>query len=110
MKTLVVSRSSSPVTTYTEGKRTLNTTNSMVALNKVTIQEFLNQLLSNTRHWYEFPYPVVDETGFTAELGDISFDIDFSDYRLMSKHLEKHGFRFTMEEREIDVLVISDDK
>jgi thiol-disulfide isomerase/thioredoxin len=110
MKALVISRSSSAVTTYTEGKRMVSTANSRVALNKVTFQEFLNQLLSNTQHWYEFPYPVVDETGITAELGNISFDTDFSNYRLMSKQLEKHGFKFTIEEREVDVLVISDDK
>jgi thiol-disulfide isomerase/thioredoxin len=110
MRSLVVSRSSSPITGYTEGERMLNTNNSRVAFNKVTLQEFLDKLLSNTQYWNEFPYPVVDESGFTNELGNISFDTDFSNYRLMSKQLEKHGFKFSIEEREIDVLVITDDK
>ncbi len=110
MKSLVVSRSSSPITAYTEGERLLNANNSQLAFNKITVQEFLDKLLSNTKYWYEFPYPVVDETNFEGYLGKVSFETDFSNYRLMGKELEKHGLKFSLEDREVDVLVINDDK
>ncbi len=107
---LVVSRSSSPITTYRDGARALTYRDSKITVNKVTLQELINQFLSNISSWYEFPYPVVDETNYGGELGNISFETDLGNYRLVGRELEKHGLKFSIEEREVDVLVVTDDK
>lgn len=107
---LVVSRSEFPVTAYKEGAQVLNTNDGMLKLNAVTLQELLNALIGRIGYYSGLSYPIVNESGFTDKLGNIEIDTNIQDWKKLSYALSKHGFIFSLQEREIEALVISDDK
>ena len=85
--------------------------------------DYLFRFLENaTNHFYS-SYPLIDETGFKGELNIVfdesnvtNFDyyfpdnyrLFFEDYELLNKALEQYGLSLTLEDRNIDILVIDD--
>lgn len=55
--------------------------------------------------YYASPFPIVDETGYSGRVG--GFEI-YDDYVQFDKELQRYGMRICLEEREIPVLVVSD--
>ncbi len=53
------------------------------------------------------PYPLIDETGITERV-DLEIDAKLSDMEAVSRSLEKYGLKITLEERDINLLVIRD--
>ncbi len=60
--------------------------------------------LSNSEY-YSSPYPIVDETDYTGNVG--GFEI-LNDHVAFNDVLLKHGMKFTLEDREIDFLVVTE--
>ena len=54
------------------------------------------------------PFPLLNETGYKGKFGLIKSNINASDYKQLDKALQKYGIRFTLEEREMDVLVLTE--
>ena len=54
------------------------------------------------------PFPLINESGFENKFGLIKSNTDASDHKQLDKALQKYGIRFTLEERELDVLVITE--
>ena len=69
---------------------------------------FIRGLEDMVGYYYDSPYPIIDETGLKGDLGDFSLEVDFDDPVLLDKALAKYKMHFTLEEREIKVLVIRD--
>jgi thiol-disulfide isomerase/thioredoxin len=76
-----------------------------INLNNVTWKEFLENLLAVTDYHYS-PYPLIDETGFKDKIGRIQFEANIIDHHDLDSALNKYGIHFTLQEREVDVLVI----
>jgi len=110
-KCLVISRSKSPITEYKKGSRQLDINYSSLNINNVTVKEFTDCLLMSLISYYKnFSYPIVDESGFKGKLGKISFEGNIKDYKKLGEMLDKYGLEFSIQEREVPVLVVSDQK
>lgn len=55
--------------------------------------------------YHKSPYPIIDETGYTGNVGRIKVD---PDYRILNKELQKSGLELTLLEREIDILIVNE--
>lgn len=103
---LVVSRSSFPIKEFKQGDSVLAVYQNMAYINKVSVTELIDNLTLNSMHYMD--YPIVDETNFQGKLGNIAHKTDQNmDYRVLGKLLEKDGLSFSIQEREIDILVIT---
>lgn len=80
-----------------------------IDLNKVNLSYFIDNLESSTSY-YRSPYPILDKTGYTGLIGNLMIEANIEDYKILDKELQKYGLRFTLEEREIEVLVIREPK
>lgn len=106
---LVISRGVRPIHEYKEGASMLNVYSKFVYINNVTIPQLIDRL--TLEGLYYMDYPIVDETNFSGKLGRIEHtDTKTIDYRVLEKVLEKYGLYLTIQEREVDVLVISESK
>ncbi|TDQ81701.1 TlpA family protein disulfide reductase [Sphingobacterium yanglingense] len=61
------------------------------------------------RHFSMLPLPIVDETDITERI-DIQLFTKREDFEKQRKHLEKNGFELVKEDREIEMLVLSEIK
>lgn len=107
-KCLVISKSKSPIWEYKRGNKVIKAQPGNIDINNITVTELVEKLMGVIDTFFTFPYPVVDETDFTGQLGAINFECDVSDWRKLGKELNKYGLEFTLQEREVDVLVITD--
>ena len=55
-----------------------------------------------------FPYPIVDESGFKGKLGEINLETDMTDIMQIGVTLSKYGLKFSLAKRDVDILVISE--
>jgi hypothetical protein len=72
-----------------------------------SVSETIRELETGTPYHYS-PYPIIDETGFKGKLGGIEIETDINNHEALDKAFQKYGMRFKLEEREVDVLVITD--
>jgi thiol-disulfide isomerase/thioredoxin len=80
-----------------------------ISLNKVPISYFIENLEMAVSEIYSSPYPIIDETGFIGLLGDFVLrDIDAGNLESLNRGLNKYKMKFTLEDRTVNVLVISD--
>ncbi|MCX2680975.1 TlpA disulfide reductase family protein [Galbibacter sp. EGI 63066] len=110
MKCLVIKTKDTLLISYKKGIRKFFFTNpdkdGVRRVNNVTVSDFIQNL--EEQHYFRSPYPIVDETGLKGSLGGIEMEKDFDpgDHRALDKALQKYKMRFTLEEKEVDVLVI----
>jgi uncharacterized protein (TIGR03435 family) len=57
--------------------------------------------------YYYFPYPIIDETNFHGK-ADIDLEVDVEDHDKLDQALSKYKMHFQLEDREVDVLIISE--
>lgn len=109
---LVISRSKYPLTEYKEGKSTwlvYGIAPDMYKFNKISIQNLIDIMERAATTLNIVEYPVIDETNFKGLLGNIE-DMKGDkqiDYQVLGEHLIKHGLQFSLQEREVDVLIIT---
>jgi thiol-disulfide isomerase/thioredoxin len=105
---LVISRSKRPLTVYKSGDRVLKMGKTTINVNQITMQELIDGFYLNPT-FYRLPYPLVDETGFKGKLGAIYYKTTdrILDYKVLGEELAKHGLKFSIQERETNVLIIS---
>lgn len=69
-----------------------------------TVDRFVHNL-SYRDLYHNSPYPIVDETGFKGKIGGFKLS---KDHQKLNRELQKCGMRFTLQEREIEVLVVTE--
>ncbi len=79
--------------------------NERLLINKVTVRSLLDGLVQVT-DYYSSPYPLIDETGYSGELGDIDIEVDIMDHKKLNDALSRYGIEFVLETRELDTLVV----
>jgi thiol-disulfide isomerase/thioredoxin len=77
-----------------------------VDVNNVPVSFLLECFIYRTD--FPDPYPIRDETGLKGNLGHISFEADMNSLSSINQQLAKYGLKFSLAQRETDVLVISD--
>jgi len=108
-KCLVLTAKDTALIAYKSGGRRAVINETDINLNNVTVKYFLDFMEDGTNYYYS-PYPFVDETNFKGMLGDIVFTTEVSDYKKLNKELQKYKMSLTIEDRVIDVLVITEGK
>lgn len=108
-KCIVASRSNIPIPEYKDGdimmKFGMVNGRFNLQFNKVTIEALFERI---ERYFSWTGYPIVDETGFTKHLGMFEFNLPTDlTYDSMKENFAKLGIKLNIEEREVDVLVIS---
>lgn len=106
-KCIVIERNANALTTYTGGDRKEQIGFDMMKINKMTVKEILGRLLNGVFHFSN--YPLVDETHFAEELGLIEIETTNRPlgFELLKSELKNHGIDLSIQEREVDMLVIS---
>lgn len=85
-----------------------DTDKGIIKFNNVPIEKFIDMMEG---YFHDTDYPIVDETGFTKHLGLIDFLTEGPlTIKKVSENLEKYGMKFTIEDRVVDVLVVSSRK
>jgi thiol-disulfide isomerase/thioredoxin len=107
MKCLVLTAEDTSLINYKTGKVQFAVVQNL-NLNKVTISYFILGLENFVSAYGNSPYPIVDETNYRGLLGDISADINTSDFLILDKALQKYKMHLTLENREIDVLILKE--
>lgn len=105
-KCYVISRNDQPLPKYSSGDKKEIAHKTIVHFNKSTMAEFVEKM--EGRLLLNSPYPLVDETDFKGELGEIKIEAADGemDFKTIVKKLEKFGLKITLEDRSTDVLVI----
>ncbi len=102
---LVLSATDTTKLTYKSGTPIAGITATGMDLNNITPTEMLQNLLAVT-DYHVSSYPLLDETGIKGKIGIIKFDADVLDHRALNRALNPFGLTFTLQPREVDVLVI----
>lgn len=94
--------------TYKDGDMISGISENGIDVNSITVTELIDGLTFNVPAFYKTSYPVVDETNFTYRLGKIKIQADgVMDYEMIKQELSAHGLKLSIQEREVDILVIS---
>lgn len=107
---VVISRNSNPLPIIQSGKLVggQQVGNTWFNVNYITMEELIDEIGSNIAWFKKGPYPIVDETGFKGILGAIRFYPNkVIVYQTLKELLAEHGLNLSIQEREVDVLVIS---
>ena len=104
---LVLSIGDESLFTYKNGPLKINASTDKVEMNDVTIDEFLQHLVGLTKYHLS-PYPFVNNTNYTGKLGGILIEGNIMSWKELASHLKDFGLILTLEERAVEVLVISD--
>lgn len=106
-KCLVFSSDKNKLKPYTNGNMTSRVDKTIFEMNKLPMIELIERL--NRSVFSDLPYPMVDETGFSGELGLIRFETEKAlNLNNLTDELQKHGLILSLQDREVDMLVISD--
>lgn len=114
-KCLVLAAADTSLINYKEGKKIHSydqVDNRYLVVNNMSVTELIDFFTVYTQYYYS-PYPIVDETGLKGNLGHIeaSFrDKGFTDHEAFDKALQKYKMSFTLQEREVDVMVITEEE
>lgn len=106
-KCLVLSRSKYPLSEYKTGEKVVYSSETSVHFNNVTVPEVIDKLIASVPAMLRLSYPIVDETDFNGKLGQIKFESNVIDYHVLNNKLLKYGLELSVQEREVDMLVIS---
>lgn len=104
---LVISRSNAPITAFKEGEKSIIVTDTRLELNQISIEYVFDYLSEMNSTFHNFPYPIINESRFDGKLGKITIETNISNYQALNKALEPHGFKLSLQNREVEVLVIS---
>lgn len=108
-KCLVISKGDKPIPVYTTGDKKVKMNMFIIDINKLTIPELIKELGIRIRLFHKLAYPMVDETNFRGYLGTIvAKDINMNSLDAVSKMLEQHGMKTSLQDRMVEVLVIRD--
>jgi len=101
---LILKASDTSLIAYKSGPPEKQMTIFMMHFNKEKVSYLVERLAVGvlTRS----PYPLIDETGFKGLLGDIEMDTDLTDISKIDDALKKYKMSLTLEEREIEILVL----
>lgn len=107
-KCLIISKNKFPLTIYKEGEKKAYVGENELVFNNTTVQEIIDNMLMS-RGSYLCTYPIIDETGYTGNLGYINFVKSGKaiDYRDLALELQKHGLSFSIQDRVVPILVIT---
>lgn len=107
---LVFSSRDTTVVSSKGGKdRVIMTDDISMKANNVTMDMLLNCLELTTDYYYS-PFPLINETGIKGNIGPIDIQADIMDYKELNKALKKYGLSVSLENRVVDVMVISEPK
>lgn len=106
---LVLTADDTSMIRYRSGAPMLILNDVEAKLNKVTLDEFLSWLQRATNYYY-CPYPLINETGFKGLVGDIMLETDVQNPTALDKALQKYKMHFTLQQREVNVLVLAEGK
>ncbi|HWJ24961.1 MAG TPA: TlpA disulfide reductase family protein [Flavisolibacter sp.] len=108
MKCLVLSVDDTTKISYKEGGPLRFVTESLIRYNKHPISTLIEQLEDILPAYYNSPYPIVNETHFSGELGNILIETDIMNYKALDRALSRYGMHLKLEERTIEVVVLKD--
>ncbi len=110
-KCWVISRNGLPIPEYSNSLTQIILTNNKtpgrgyVQINDIPMERFAWLI---HRKFQSTPYPIIDETGFKGHLGEIIFTTEEPlTLDNIAKHLTEFGMQMTLEDREVDVLVLT---
>ncbi|MES2458871.1 MAG: TlpA disulfide reductase family protein [Bacteroidota bacterium] len=105
---LVIAATNLPIPKYEKGLDSLNIGGKILDFNNITMLDLIDRLTYFTPSLKS--YPVVDETKFYGKLGRIRLTkTDVINHTKLGEALSKHGMTITLQEREVDMLVIERD-
>jgi hypothetical protein len=108
-KCLVFTMFDSTLARYRSGTPITQTAEVKFRMNNCTVSEMI-QHMEAASNYYNSPYPLVDETGYSGLLGGIQIETDVYNYAALDEALKKYGIRLKLESREIPLLTIVDRK
>jgi hypothetical protein len=108
-KCLVFTMFDSTLAMYQSGAPITQTADVKFKMNNCTVTEMM-QDMEAASNYYDSPYPLVDETGYSGLIGDIEIETDVYNYAALDEALKKYGIRLKLESREIPLLTIVDRK
>lgn len=87
------------------GKEVLDISPVKTEVNNIPMDAFIQELAY--RHFGRFGYPLINGTRYEENI-DLTFDGDLSKLEVIKSQLNKYGLDIIVEEREIDMVVVSD--
>jgi thiol-disulfide isomerase/thioredoxin len=106
-KCLVLTATDTSLIAYKSGDDHILVSDNKFEVNHYTVKEALEILVAITTYQVS-PYPLIDETGLKGGLGNIQLEANIEDYQSLNQALKKYGLQFSLEDREVEVLVIVD--
>lgn len=109
---IVISRNNIPIPEYSGGEFDFrigsdkSKGHGLFFINNIPLEQLIFRF---QRIFDNIGYPIIDETGLAKNLGKIEFTTNEPKLNLdnLTEHLAKFGLKLTIEEREVDVLVIT---
>jgi hypothetical protein len=92
---------------YKGGDTIVKMTDVEFNLNNVKMSYVLKYMEDVTPYHYS-PFPIIDETGFKGKIGNISITTKINRHESLNGALKKYKMSFTIKERELEVLVVTD--
>jgi thiol-disulfide isomerase/thioredoxin len=106
VKCLILSAEDTILISYKTGPAEGGVDNTHFSMNKVSMA-YLIYTMESTLSGYNY-IPIIDETNFKGKVGSIKFETDNNNPVALNEALRKYKMSFTLGEREIEVLVISE--
>lgn len=108
MKALVLTASDTALIRYKGGVQQYNIMDG-IQVNGISVTQLIRRLEDDT-DYHMSPYPIVDETGFSGLLGGLDLRVDGygSNYSELNRELQKYKMGISIQDRIIDVLVVSE--
>jgi thiol-disulfide isomerase/thioredoxin len=103
---LILSRNNFPLKLYNDGDFKFHPTTLSLEFNNITIKKLFERLSLFSPTYAYFSYPIIDETNYDGKLGKVKISGDISDWTVLRKELSKYGIQFSLQDREVDILVI----
>ncbi len=103
----VLSRSDSDLRVYEEGPVSYAVSTTRINVNKLSVTQFIGRLEESSSKYRYSSYPIVDETGYKGELGRMYFEVNIENITHFNEKLRPFGLKLTIEERLVDILVLS---
>lgn len=106
-KCLVLKTLDSDRYAYRGGERRLSVEQKKCEWNSITVEDLVYSL-SNSPWYNRSKYPFVDATGYNGKIGPIRTSGNIADHRKLDRKLRRYGLSLTLEERDVDVLVVTE--
>jgi hypothetical protein len=106
-KCLVLTAEDTSLIAYKDGKNVVRISDREFVLNNYSVQYVVDHF-ENASPYALNQLPIVDETGFKGALGGIDIVGDIFDHEALDRALQRYKMRFTIQYRDLDMLVIQD--